>query len=263
MTSRSLPSALESYVRLPPEASLILLTSTLACSVNWLTTRFISGALIQDENSPEEQVSILLVSWMRDLAFWKTDIRRGTALDISKLSQANQFAFTDCFSDPSITISDSEKRITEALSKLSQAADRRILLVLDNPDVLLATASATTLELNHLLLRLRVQVYSTIVTCSADQPLVSSATVESRSTPIEAETAAFVTTQAHAARLVLSVRELDTGAAKDISGVLRITRGGEIYDLDEDERDTKEAELLYLIQRDGNAKVFSRGSGHS
>ncbi|KXS96427.1 hypothetical protein AC578_3009 [Pseudocercospora eumusae] len=265
MTSRSLPSALESYLTLPPPASLILLTSTLACSVNWLTTRFISRALSQDEHGPEaeEQVSILLVSWMRDLAFWKTDIRRGTGLDISKLSQANQFAFIDCFSNPSITIADSEKRITEALSSLNQAADRKVLLVLDNPDILLATASTTTLELNPLLLRLRSHVYSTIVTCSADQPLVSSATGESPSTPIEAETAAFVTAQAHAARLVLSVRELDTGAAKDISGVLRITKGGEIYDLDEHEIDTKEAELLYLVQRDGNAKVFSRGSDYS
>ncbi|KAF7196790.1 hypothetical protein HII31_01708 [Pseudocercospora fuligena] len=263
MTSRTLPSALEPYLRLPPEASLILLTSTLGCSVNWLTTRFISSALTQDASSKDEKVSILLVSWMRDLAFWKTEIRRGTGLDISKLSQANQFAFIDCFSNPSITISDSEKQITDALSMLSQAGGRKFLLVLDSPDILLATASTTTLELNQLLLRLRSQVHSTILTCSADQPLVSSAAGESRPTPIEAETAAFITTQAHAARLVLSVRELDTGAAKDISGVLRVTKGGESYDLDEDERDTKEAELLYLVQRDGNAKVFSRGSDHS
>ena len=106
-------------------------------------------------------------------------------------------------------------------------------------------------------------MHSAILTCSADQPLVSSASEESKPTPIDAETAAFVTTQAHAARLVLSVRELDTGAAKDISGVLRVTKGGESYGLDEDEKDTKETELLYLVQRDGNAKVFSRGSDHS
>lgn len=85
---------------------------------------------------------------------------------------------------------------------------------------------------------------------------------EARPMPTGAETAAFATTQAHAARLVMSVRELDTGAARDVSGVLRITKGGNSYSLDDsDEHDEIiGAELLYLVQRDGNVKVFNRGT---
>lgn len=161
---------------------------------------------------------------------------------------------------------DTEGKVTEEISKLSSSfgeGEGKILLLLDSPDVDLATASTTTLELNRFLLRLRSQVHATVLICSADQPLVSSATGESKPTPIEAETAAFVTTQAHSARLVLSVRELDTGAAKDISGVLRITKGGCYDEFESDEHDVNEAELLYLVQRDANAKVFSRGSDSS
>ena len=51
--------------------------------------------------------------------------------------------------------------------------------------------------------------------------------------------------QAHNARSVLSVRELGTGAARDVSGVLRITRGGK------SDGEVKEWEGLYLVGRDG------------
>ena len=59
----------------------------------------------------------------------------------------------------------------------------------------------------------------------------------------------------------MSARELATGAAKDISGVLRVTRGGDAYGFDgEPAAAIKEAELQYLVQRDGVVKVFSRGA---
>jgi elongator complex protein 6 len=59
----------------------------------------------------------------------------------------------------------------------------------------------------------------------------------------------------------MSARELATGAAKDISGVLRVTRGGDAHELDtESSVEVREAELQYLVQRDGIVRVFSRGA---
>lgn len=149
------------------------------------------------------------------------------------------------------------------LSK-TQSADRprKITLILDAPDILLATASTAAAALSKFVLSLRSQdhVQATILSVSADAPFLSAATPGSTDippTPIEVEAASFVTTQAHAARLVLSVRGLDTGAATDISGVLRATKGGDCGD----EAEVKDGELLYLMQRDGNVKVFERGSG--
>lgn len=64
----------------------------------------------------------------------------------------------------------------------------------------------------------------------------------------------------------MGVRALETGAARDVSGVLRITRGGGYGGWEEEGEEEgegmgmgKEVELLYLVGRDGNVKVFERG----
>lgn len=54
----------------------------------------------------------------------------------------------------------------------------------------------------------------------------------------------------------MQLRTLETGAARDVSGVLRISRGGS-WSVTEDS--LEEQELLYYIQRDGGVKVFGRG----
>lgn len=93
------------------------------------------------------------------------------------------------------------------------------------------------------------KVHATIMTLSADEPLVSSQT-----TTLEKEHAALVLSAAHEAELVLSLRLLDTGTAKDVSGVVRITRGGS-----ESDRSVEEREYLYHVGGDGGVRVFERG----
>ena len=62
---------------------------------------------------------------------------------------------------------------------------------------------------------------------------------------------------AHQATSIISVRGLDTGAAKDVSGVLRISKGaGESAD----DGDVEERECLYHLGSDGGVKVFERGA---
>jgi elongator complex protein 6 len=76
-------------------------------------------------------------------------------------------------------------------------------------------------------------------------------------TPIETEHAALAIGLAHRARSVMQLRTLDTGAAKDVSGVLRISRGGGMTTTEEENLEEREA--LYFIQRDGGVTVFGRG----
>lgn len=85
-----LPEKLLPYLQLPPEASLILLTSTLGCSSTWLTTRFVGAALSSPLNDGSEGIgvdaggaenggsgnAVVLVSWLREEAFWKGEARR-------------------------------------------------------------------------------------------------------------------------------------------------------------------------------------------
>jgi elongator complex protein 6 len=104
-TKTTSPPLLTPYLHLPPELSLTLLTSTLGCTVTWLATRFIATALSPtatseeggEEEEPEEEggddtgspttrdgpairdessVAVLVVSWMRDEAFWRGEVRR-------------------------------------------------------------------------------------------------------------------------------------------------------------------------------------------
>jgi len=79
MSSR-IPPLLEPYLVLPPEASLVLLTSVLGASSNWLVLRFLHSALIGSDTSPDaasdNEPKVLLVSFMRDFAFWKENARR-------------------------------------------------------------------------------------------------------------------------------------------------------------------------------------------
>ena len=71
---------------------------------------------------------------------------------------------------------------------------------------------------------------------------------------MEINQAAFVIAMAHQADFAISLRELDTGIAKDVSGVLRITMGS-----GEGRRDLEETEVLYFVARSGEVKVFERG----
>ena len=91
MSSRNrIPPALEPYLRLPPETSQILLTGTLGCSIDWLTTRFV-GVLLAPEGQitttrdavggfegagDTRETAVILASWMRNESFWRSELRR-------------------------------------------------------------------------------------------------------------------------------------------------------------------------------------------
>lgn len=83
-------------------------------------------------------------------------------------------------------------------------------------------------------------------------PLTSARGENHVQTPLETESQALLAGIAHQSDLIISARGLDTGAAGDVSGVLRITRTEGVV---------KDQELLYLIKTDGSAKVWERGAG--
>ena len=58
----------------------------------------------------------------------------------------------------------------------------------------------------------------------------------------------------------MSLRLLDTGTARDVSGVVRVTIGESVAQDDQDiQRRIEEKELLYFVGGDGGVKVFERG----
>lgn len=266
--TRPPPAALAPYLRLPPETSLITLTATLGCgtSAAWIAARYIAEVLAERSEGSEtgdnsadggdgDRMSVVVASWQHDEKFWRGEIRRTTGLDVTKLGGKKRWKFLDFLTASSLgSMQEIETKILSALPSGKQ----KTVLILDNPLLALLTPSPSpSPSLSTLLLHLRSHpsIHNTLLLLPSPSPFPPT-------TPWDSSIATFTTSALHASRLVLSCRELETGAARDVSGVLRITRGGDSdWGQGGEQGEEAEAELLYLIQRDGVAKVFKRGSG--
>ncbi|KAJ0338338.1 hypothetical protein COL154_012796 [Colletotrichum chrysophilum] len=260
-----IPHLLEPYLALPPECAQILLTSVLGASTNWLVLRYLYSNLRRPtEDAPADDTRVVLVSFMRDFAFWKEGAGR-LGLDLETLGRGGKFVFVDGLSGlfsnaaPPPTkgrrtlrgakIPDVQRELEAAVADVSGGGGK-VVLVVDQPDFLLAATGEEVggLAVKNMLLDLQEKVHASIVTVAADEPLVGA-----QATTLEKEHASFVLGLAHAAEMVVGLRLLDTGTARDVSGVLRVTAGGD------GERTVEEAELLYFVGGDGGVKVFGRG----
>jgi elongator complex protein 6 len=178
-------------------------------------------------------------------------------------------------SSPDLAIVSGE--IQNVIRSLKDAnGEGNVVLVIDQLDLLLAAGGdhVGAVDLGEMLIGLREVLYvpevylnrelrltfiqeahSTILSVSADYPLVS----ESQ-TPLERDHAAFVLNISHEADLLMSLRLLDTGTARDVSGVLRITVGDILWRGNQDvQKRTEGKELLYFLGGDGGVKLFERG----
>ena len=68
---------------------------------------------------------------------------------------------------------------------------------------------------------------------------------------------AFMMSVAHQAASIMNVKGLDTGFAKDVSGVLSINRGAGLDSIGDD---NDEKEYLYFVEGDGGVRVYERGA---
>ncbi|KAG9205752.1 hypothetical protein G6514_007359 [Epicoccum nigrum] len=98
--SSRIPPLLQPHTKLPDNDSLLLVTSTLGASANWLLIRFLCDALSSSKNSPDggadaEGHNVVLVSWLRDYDFWRQEARKGGGLDLERLKREKRFAFVD------------------------------------------------------------------------------------------------------------------------------------------------------------------------
>lgn len=143
------------------------------------------------------------------------------------------------------------KEIQAAVADL-EAAESKVIVVIDQLDLLLAIMSkeVSSMALHESILDLRDGVHAMYLTLAADEPFLSN-----QQTTLEKEHAALLLSLAHEAERVISLRHLDTGTAKDVSGVIRITPGGGDTGGEHD----GDQEFLYFVAGDGNVKVFERG----
>lgn len=198
-------------------------------------------------------------------------------LDLPSLAKNKQFVYIDGLAAAGVDISSllpAMRLKSLALEDLSNAVGQALqackaeatsadgqrhnpTIVIDGLDFLLASQpDSHTVRLQQFLSQIATSALSVIISCHADSPLLHQH--HETATPLEREHAALITTIAHQARLVLQLRGLSTGAAREVTGVLRICKGG-----NEDEYlvDTarQEGEWLYQCKGDGSVRVWSRG----
>ena len=77
---------------------------------------------------------------------------------------------------------------------------------------------------------------------------------------MESDHGAMLLDTAHQADFIMSLRLLDSGTARDVSGVVRITTGDQTSRTGlEKQKKLEGKELLYFVGGDGGVKVFERG----
>ena len=120
--STRIPPLLQPSIHLPRDGSLLLLTSTLGASANWLIIRFLCDALSYSntQDDGEHGPNVVLVSWMREYEFWKQEARKGAGLDLERLRKEGRFAFIDGLSGGGMEATEDGKRGDE--EKVPQVA---------------------------------------------------------------------------------------------------------------------------------------------
>jgi elongator complex protein 6 len=165
--STRIPPLLEPYLSLPPETSLIVMTSVLGASTNWLVLRYLHTLLnppkshhTSSSDDDNEPISVLLVSFLRDYAFWRDSASR-VGVDLESAGRRGKFGFVDglgMFLSPSSAAEGSRAeaapwrtglrghRLEDVRRTLDGAVEGlrvkggKVVLVIDQLDLLPATA---------------------------------------------------------------------------------------------------------------------------
>ena len=174
-------------------------------------------------------------------------------IDLDEMRQNGRFFYIDAL-DESVSMGKGDLlfsthvKITKALNSFS--CDEKVL-VLDSPDIAIGVQPSTAYDALSFITNLRSAVQSTVITMPSD---VSTGTESMGSDDLRTSHQQLLLTLAHQANLVLSARVLDTGQAKDVSGVLSITAGGM------GEGRQRDQEFLYHVETNRAMRVWQRGA---
>ncbi|KAI4259519.1 MAG: hypothetical protein LQ352_000706 [Teloschistes flavicans] len=252
------PLLLTEFCISQPKGSLILLTSVLNASANWVLLRHVYAA-VKIKPSPSSAhvggMAVLFISWLRGSDFWRDSARKlgFNLLDHGKIT------FIDALQSGLGLRKNGIREVEDMLLKKIkeiETSNNGILLVLDGIDFLLSATEARLDEVLGMIWELREHVHTSILSMSTDCPLLLA-----RHTSLETDDAAVLMSLAHQARAIWAIKGLDTGTARDVSGVLRISRGPATEDDDHSEgARQEEKECLFSVAADGGVRVFERGS---
>ncbi|BFZ61330.1 hypothetical protein YB2330_002395 [Saitoella coloradoensis] len=242
---------------LPPDNTLVLITLTLATPAEFLLHHFIHTALTSTTPTTSRR-SVVFVSFTNNYIHHASGLRKW-GLDLTAHKQAGKFTFIDGFSDillpapaPSNTVSNpgpggADPRLYFPAAGLNSLAPpittalkgkEEPVLIIEGLETLCTLGLGDANEVLDLLTFLQKFSSTTLLTLPTDPPLLrpllppptaTATATATTTTPLEHAHTLLLTSLATRAFRIINVEPLSTGRAKDVTGVLRMVRGGGCY----------------------------------
>jgi elongator complex protein 6 len=268
--------------------SLSLVTSTLSTPATWLLAQFLKATLDihgEQDSGPQttpQQPSIVFVSIYRPQEVWTELSRKAVSCSVYLLTnylaelqqgvdlpghlKQNRICYIDGLTqitarEQNLKALDVEtvlSAIRNAVQQPLSGARSKPTIIIDGLDLILASRpDVDVIQVQRFLAAARVMSNRLVISASGDTMLIHNR--HESATPLEREHAKFVMSTAYQSLWVYQLRALNTGSARDVTGVLRVSRGGADQEVAGPQSRLEDAEWLYQVKGDGSIRMWSRG----
>ncbi len=228
-------------------------------------------------------IPIIIISFINDFNYFKKNLIK-FGIDLDKLN--GKIIIIDCLTNlfmkidndgirgngiqnnykpgPFQDIDDLFKQLYTIISKLtptsSNSNNNKPAIILEAPDILLSSNLFNSKQLLKLMFSLQKVSSSLYVSLNIDEELID-IDKHPEQTSIEFQQYDFLVHMIHRASLIIGLKPLETGRAKDVTGILRISRGTVPLSIDENDEkinEIQEREYFYLVNGDAQVQLFFR-----
>lgn len=233
------------------------ITHTQGTSPAWLVESLVENGLFgtcsinaDGKASRSLRGDVVLISLVHDEGFY--DLKRNSIA----LGETPQFHFVDLFTDLFGKVGDVEhlnKTFDQLASQIDQYTSEHKTVLVEGLEFLIGATQLTASHILNQLTKLQRVSQAIFVILAADKELVQLKVNDS--SLIEFRMNELLTRLIHRSHLAISLRPLETGKAKDVTGTLTISRGALPF---EGSTEVMEKEYLFLTSKDQQTKLFLR-----
>lgn len=219
-----------------------------------------TGTLVNKDLKVQKSrgTEVVYISFSNNLEFF-TKACKKNGLD---LARERNFKFIDCFTDlfikhitnPEDGVPQVKKLFEDIHNQISKSTNTKRIVFIENPEYLLAATTLSSIDLSNLLVKLNRMCSILFVVSCHTFPQVVDTNVSDPHDPVF-KTSDFLTKLHQRTHLNIYVEPLTTGRAKDITGILTVSKGSIPF---ERGITIDEKSYTYNLSKESNIKLFFR-----